>query len=473
MIPIILKIILCSSLLIALYYLFLEKEKMHQFNRFYLIFSLVLSYVIPFITITTEFPKHSNNPQLLFEETTQQIVILSSQQEGFNWMNIIWIVYGMVTLILLTKGIVSFLKIKNLKGKEINYQGQRIIITEKKLSPFSFWKTIYLGKNYFKNNEIDSRIFLHEKGHLKQKHSIDLLLIELFKIFTWFNPALYFYKKAMVTNHEFLADEYVLKSNYSTKDYQKLILQEIISSQNYDLTHTFNFNNTKKRFIMMNTKKSNLTGLKKMVSIPLFIAIFGLFVQKSYANTSSLNVKTIDKETSNLEDISATKLFSESIKQDELNTKTEVKRSTNDEKIIADTIRPKKKNNAKINNTEKQKSEQYVNNPSPPPTIASSKDFINAEYPEGMDTFRKKVGSNFNGSVLKGNEGWIKSMVSVNLDENGKVTHVSATGDNTVFNNEITRTIIAVNKETIWKPATRNGKPEASVFKLPVTMRFE
>lgn len=468
MIPIILKIILCSSLLIALYYLFLEKEKMHRFNRFYLIFSLVFSYVIPFITITTEFSKLNNNPQLIFEETAQQIVLFPTRQESFNWMNLTLIVYGIVTSILLIKAIISVLKIKNLKGKEINYLGQKIIITNQNLSPFSFWKTIYLGENYLANNEIDSRIFLHEKSHLGQKHSIDLLLIEILKIFTWFNPALYFYKKATVTNHEFLADEYVLKNNYNVKDYQNLILQEIISGQHYNLTHKFNFNNTKKRFIMMNTKKSKLTKLKKIVSIPLLIAIFGLFVQKTYANNSSLNSKNFNKKTQNI----IPSETSELIKKEELNTKINVTENTNDEKIILDTIRPNKKNDVKISKKEKQKSTEYENDP-PPPSAQYSKDFVTAEYPGGINSFRTKLASNFNGSVLDGKKGFIKSVVLLNLDENGKITQISATGDNIAFNNELTRAANAANNETLWKPATRNGKSEATVFKLPVTMTFE
>jgi len=470
MITIILKIILCSSLLIALYYLFLEKERMHQFNRFYLIFSLVISYVIPFINITTEFPKPSNNPQLIFNETVQEIALLPSQEESLNWMNIIWIVYGIVTSILLIKAIISILKIKNLKGKQINYQGQKIIITDKNLSPFSFWKTIYIGKQYLINNEIDTRIFLHEKSHLGQKHSIDLLLIEILKIFTWFNPALYFYKKAMVTNHEFLADEYVLKNNYNVKDYQNLILQEIISGQHYNLTHKFNFNNTKKRFIMMNTKKSKLTKLKKIVSIPLLIAILGLFVQKTYANNSSLNSKNFNKKTQNIIPSEPSEL----IKKEELNTKISSKENTTDEKIILDTIRPNKKNDGKISKKEKQKSTEYENDPPPPPpSVPYSKDFVTAEYPGGINSFRTKLASNFNGSVLDGKKGFIKSVVLLNLDENGKITKISATGDNTAFNNELTRAATAANNETLWKPATRNGKPEATVFKLPVTMTFE
>lgn len=465
MIPIILKIILCTTLLIALYYLFLEREKMHQFNRFYLIFSLVFSYVIPFITITTEFPKPSNNPQLIFEEATHQLTAHPSQQESFNWMNIIWIVYGIVTCILLIKAIISVARINNLQGKEINYQGQQIKITHKNISPFSFWKTIYLGKNYFKNNEIDSRIFLHEKGHVKQKHSIDLLLIEILKIVTWFNPALYFYKKAMVTNHEFLADEYVLKNNYNIKDYQNLILNELISGQNYNLTHTFNFNHTKKRFIMMNRKKTKLVGLKKVISIPILVIAFGLFVQKTYANDSNPTIPLLTKkaEVKKAQNITPIQQIVEDTKQ--LLENKEVKH-TNEEKQAVDTIRPTSK---------KSRPESAQNKQITTAITTESEKIINPEYPGGINQLRKNIANIFDASKMKPSTGkaFIKSEIEYVINKEGSVEHIMINGDNEIFNNEVKTAFLKANEGAKWQPATKDGTVISYTMRLPITMSFQ
>lgn len=73
-----------------------------------------------------------------------------------------------------------------------------------------------------------------------------MIITELFRIFTWFNPIVFLYKKAIISNHEFLADESVLNGKINIKEYQNLILDEILSHQNPSLTHSFNFNNTKK-----------------------------------------------------------------------------------------------------------------------------------------------------------------------------------------------------------------------------------
>jgi len=287
MLLIILKIILSSFLFITVYYLLLEKEKMHRFNRFYLIGSLLLSYAIPFITFTSEAPLSENSPkpQLIFEEAVQQIVFVQPEKESFDWMNLVLTVYAAITFIVLIKSILSIAAIKRIQGRKQIYQHYNIVLVQKNISPFSFWNTIYLGENYVQNGVIDPRIFLHEKSHVDQKHSVDLMFIELFKIFSWFNPVLFLYKKAMITNHEFLADETVLNSQFNIKDYQNLILDEMINSQNLSLTHSFNFNNTKKRFIMMNAKKSKLILFKKAVGFTALVAAAALFAEKKYVNT--------------------------------------------------------------------------------------------------------------------------------------------------------------------------------------------
>lgn len=163
---IILKIILCSSLLLVVYNLFLQKEKIYRFNRFYLLFSLLFSYTVPFISIKTETPKPTNRLHTTIE-ATQQILDLTKKQENFNWQNLVWIIYGIVALLFLMKAILSVLKIRSLKGEKIIYQNQNVLLTKENISPFSFWKTIYLGGNYLINNNIDSMILLHEKSHLE------------------------------------------------------------------------------------------------------------------------------------------------------------------------------------------------------------------------------------------------------------------------------------------------------------------
>lgn len=458
----ILKIILCSSLLIAVYYLFMQKEKMYAFNRFYLIFSLLFSYTVPFISIKSETPKPSNRFQTTIE-ATQDVLDLSSGQESFNPINLIWIIYGTVTLVLLTKTIFSILKIKKIKGEKIIYKNQTVVLADENISPFSFWNTIYLGKNHLINNQIDPRIFLHEKSHIDQKHSIDLLFIEILKIFTWFNPSLYFYKKTVVINHEFLADESVIKKKFNIKDYQHLILDEIISQKNYDLTHTFNFNNTKKRFIMMNTKKSKLTNFKKAISFPVLLVAFGLFVQKTHAENRENATDLIPE-------------VSEKIFENKVENLTEKEKESSPEKnsIVKelkdnlanksqDTIRP---NNERSAST----SSEIMQNKND----SNSEETTVAQYPGGPNELRNKVAKLFDGSKMnEKNQKTMRTEINYIVDETGKVIDITATGNDEVFSTEAVSAFKKANENIVWKPAEKDGKPVRYQMKLPLTMSFQ
>lgn len=584
MLPIVLKIILCSSVFIAVYYLFLEKEKMYRFNRFYLLFSLVLSYIIPFITITTESPKVENSPQIFIEDTAQQIILAQPAQESFDWMNIVWMIYVGITIFFLIRFILSFRALKKIQGEKRIYRNHNVVVTHENLAPFSFWNTIYLGGNYIQHQVIDPRIFLHEKSHIDQKHSIDLIIMDILKIFTWFNPVLFFYKKAVITNHEYLADEAVLMSSYSIKEYQNLILEEIISSQNPTLTHSFNFNNTKKRFIMMTAKKSKFSFLKKAVGITSLIAATALFAERTYTvnqpvtddiqkvtgkNTAVLSAQDPYQEfkeiLSRYADLLNSGKYAEFSKKVSESDKKRLEElypqltdaQKNEQKItFFNTPGLKKriptenelqsflnKNNyavwidsKKIENTSLKnyktsdfsqvfiskvgKNARTAKNPQPyqvslmthnyfektkeeqpqtamgfkkeviktvsdtiPPKKAEGKNtnistntdqnFTEAEYPGGKAALRKKIGQAVDTSQFSPKNGTLSSTVYIHIDETGKGTKVTGSGNNEVFTNEIIRTAELINNETVWKPATKDGKAIASLYKLPATMTFQ
>ncbi|WP_337250573.1 M56 family metallopeptidase [Chryseobacterium urinae] len=467
---IILKIILCSSLLLAGYYVSLQKEKMYGFNRFYLLFSLVFSCTVPFISIQSEAQKTVNRLQKTIE-ATQQVMDITPKQESFNWMNLIWILYGIVTLIFLIRTIISYVKIKNLKGEKMIYQNQNIIITNEPISPFSFWNTIYLGKNYLIDNKIDSRIFLHEKSHLEQKHSIDIIIVEIIKAFTWFNPSVYFYKKAMITNHEFLADESVLKNDFTIKDYQNLILEEIISSQNYNLTHTFNFKNTKKRFIMMNTKKSKLADLKKVISIPILLIAFGLFVQKTYATPIEKMIeKTHETISEPVKDriIENNEENSNAFKNDALHNETEnvaeLLKKANTEKAVQDTIRPKEDKNTIL----KQETSQSTIN-----EMVKDEPTLLPQYPGGINEMRNKMSKSFDGNKVNVSKEPYRTEINYTVLEDGNIADIKASGNNEAFNTEAINSFKKANENIVWKPAEKDGKQVRYRMRIPLTMSFQ
>ncbi|MDP9957585.1 hypothetical protein J2X97_003254 [Epilithonimonas hungarica] len=444
------KMILCSSLLIGIYYLFLQREKMFRFNRFYLLFALVFSYVIPFVKINLPAVSQQKD-QLIFDEIpTQQLIQNANPTSQFDWMNLILMIFGFVSILLIIKSVISIKKIIELKGIDINYQNQKVKLIEKNLPPFSFWNKIYLNKSYFENQIIDNRIFLHEKTHLVQKHSLDILFLEILKVISWFNPALYFYKKTMTDNHEFLADESIIQQQNNVKDYQQLILSEILQTQNLSLTHQFNYNNTKKRFIMMTTKKSKFEKTKKLFAIFAFAGLSILFVQKVYASEIETVTQPIPTEIA----------------------------GNNFKKLDTIPHRIEGKNNVKLKNSKKVKTppapKEFKENelpiPPPPPPAVNAKP---AEFPEGINALRKDFSQNFDSSAFGKKDGVLKTSIYISIDENGKTTDIKAEGPNQAFNDEAVRSMKISTADKVWKPATEDGKESATVFKFPITMNFQ
>ena len=441
----ILKMILCSSLLIAIYYLFLQKEKMFPFNRFYLLSAMVFSYVIPFVKINLPAISEDRN-KLIFEEiTTKQLIQNTNQASDFTWMNLILIIYFFVAIVLIIQSLMSIREIMTLKGTDIIYQNQKVKLLEKDVPPFSFWNKIYLSKNYFKD-QIDHRIFLHEKTHLIQKHSLDLIFVEILQAISWVNPAIYFYKKAIKDNHEFLADEVIIKKHFNIKDYQNLILAEVLNAQKISIINQFNFNNTKKRFIMMTTKRSKSEKFKKLFAVSAFAGLSILFVQKVYASESKPEVKSETREIA---------------------TEQSLKLDTIPKKKIVESAKLKTKKVPAPPAPREMKENELPIPPPPPP----ASEITAAQFPEGLKALRTDFAQNFELAGLAG-KGTVKCILYISIDENGKTTDIKAEGDNKNVNSEAIRTMKLVTENKTWKPATEDGKAAATVFKLPLAMNF-
>ena len=445
----ILKIVLSSCLLIGFYYLFLERERIFKFNRIFLLSALVFAYAIPFIPFNIPF-KTAGETSLIIGEPLQNFQQINiAQASSIDWIKIILLVYAVISIFFLIKFIYAVVKIKFLKGEKRNYKDENILIIDKDYAPFSFLNTIYFSRKYLVNDQIDERISLHEKCHIEEKHSADILFIEFLKIFSWFNPALFVFKKAMITNHEFLADEYVLQNNFDVGNYQHLILNEIKISQNFNLTHQFDFNNTKKRFIMMTSKNSRFIELKKLTLLPVLAILFVFFTKKVNAQT----------ETSAIVEATLPQNKKQDIMSFEKKNATKFSKKTGDDiEVKKDTIKKKQNVSAPV--------------PPPPPPPPTEFEQVPAEFPGGANALRTLVSNSFDTSIFKGDEGLIKTTVYLSIDENGKISNIFAEGDNKIFNAEAVRAITVANDGKIWKPATEDSNPVKTVFKLPLTMQF-
>ena len=463
------KIVVCSSIFIAFYHLLLRNEKVLKFNRFYLIISLLFSLIFPVL--------HYNSPSSEMVESSGLIVgnlvsvgnISGSNSSLFAISNFLIAIYILGTTFQLIKFSGGLWKMRQLiKSSDVeNIKEYQLVLTEEKNSAHSFWNFIFLNKNDFKTGKIDDKILLHECAHLDQKHSLDILLIEFLLIFFWFNPAFYFYKKYMLINHEFLADNEVLKNSQSISDYQKLLLSELIAEK-WQFANSFNLINTKKRIKMMTKKTTKLSKLKSSLSVPLAAALFFTFAQKISAteNPSKESDKIFSPAAiSNGENILISKKL---VKFDTIKPQKKIKNQR-----LGDNPPPPPPPPKAVSVEIKEGDQMNYKMPPPPPPPSSVKQ-ISAEFPGGPNSFRNSVASIFDGSVFNGNEGALKTTVFIKIDESGRVTdYYTADGGNEIFNKETLTAVKKANEGKLWKPATENGKAVMSIYSMPMTMVFE
>lgn len=287
--------------LLAVYYLFLEKEKIHVFNRFYLLFSLVFSLVIPFITIEViqEIAQPAVNPGNI-QILQGNAVIL----EETNYLAIgLWSLYAVVTVVLAVRFLSNIIKIssKMKSNTPIDYKNAKLILVPEKTLPHTFLNAIFINETEYNNRQIEAELYTHELTHVTQKHTLDILFIELLKTVFWFNPVFIFYKKAIQLNHEFLADEKVVTSYNNVPFYQSLLLSKANENQTFYLASNLNYLITKKRLLMM-TKTTSKTEalLKKATLIPVVTALLFLLCTKIVAQETNVKKETTPAKPGNL-----------------------------------------------------------------------------------------------------------------------------------------------------------------------------
>ena len=177
----------------------------------------------------------------------------------------------------------------------------KVVLSEMMHPPFSFFPYVVIPKKTFESGDY-LEILEHEKGHIKQGHTFDLLFSELLIAFLWFNPFMWLIKRSIILNHEYLADNFSLKSSYSVKEYQYKLLNISTSLMNVPLAHNFS-SLIKNRIVMINKKPTrNYAALKSIIILPVVAILFVMFSFKPESNqTNTGNQKTLFSKTSESE----------------------------------------------------------------------------------------------------------------------------------------------------------------------------
>jgi TonB family protein len=153
------------------------------------------------------------------------------------------------------------------------YEGVNLVITENEIAPFSFFNLIFVNRKLMGEKSLNE-IIHHEFMHIKQYHSVDIIMLELLSIIQWFNPVVWLYRGSFRLLHEYLADEGVLQKGYNSIDYQNLLLNQSTGLNLSGITNNFNHSLIKNRIIMMTRTKSGWAArLKVLIAAPVALLL--------------------------------------------------------------------------------------------------------------------------------------------------------------------------------------------------------
>ena len=285
-------------LFMGFYVLVLRNETFFRQNRFFLNTCIFLSFLIPFINsdwfrdlfITQKVWEAAVAPSQMIYDTI--IVGVDEGTTSLTIADLIFRIYVVGAIILFIRFVIRLVFLKsNLKAE--------------KGAAFSFFKTLVVDIDLPEAHTIIN----HEKVHMRQWHSADIIFIELAAIVNWFNPVMYLYKKEIRHIHEYIADEEAAILMKSKADYALLLFSNTLGVDPLHLSNNF-FNKSllKRRIIMLHKTKSRSTGLWKYgFSAPLFML---MLIVSAAAASSEKNLLSVDSERSitTIDNIAATPL---------------------------------------------------------------------------------------------------------------------------------------------------------------------
>ncbi len=277
-----------SVVFIALYLLVFRKQTNFKINRFYIISGLVISWLIPLINIPLFLGTEIALPQIQEALPTESIVsdqivndapvfiasagteTMQNNKAPFQWLNLYWLGAAFVllrSLIVLAK--IFLLRYKNQSTKIKSVR----IISGYNIPAFSFFKWVFINDKQLESSSKEL-ILAHEMAHSNQKHSLDLVFVEIMHVLLWFNPCIILYKKALKESHEFLADKAVLDSGVLITTYARSLQNELFTNRYQKLASYFKGSTLKRRMIMATKTSNSRYAWSYLLAIPLiFMAL--------------------------------------------------------------------------------------------------------------------------------------------------------------------------------------------------------
>jgi beta-lactamase regulating signal transducer with metallopeptidase domain len=288
---------------LVMYELLLRKESFHQYNRAYLIVSLVAGLLLPTAKLSSLIPANNtvlNKPTQQVYEIKKAVLIgepvaavnapvtaVATAKPQVSAELILWSVYLLgvaIGIILMTREGFQLARLYS-RGIKSSEEGSVIVETGKTHCAFSFFNIIFINSRQSYDESEWALLIAHEKEHGRQMHSIDNLLLISLRIIFWFHPLPHIYYKRLRIVHEFQADKVAATD---TTDYGTFLLEQSLLQGAPILTHSINYSPIKNRIAMLTGTRSRRAKLLKYFAIiPLSFVLILFCTQTSFSGESN------------------------------------------------------------------------------------------------------------------------------------------------------------------------------------------
>lgn len=295
--------IIKSSIVLAVLYLYyllvLRRQTLFTVNRFYLLSTLFVAVILPFIRIDLSAPIDSTESVIVLPTVLAYVNTIGNYTPAaatHEPLINLTLIYFLGILYFSFRYIWAIIRVLQLRfrypGKKV--KGLRVIFLPENTATFSFFSYIFLSKQRLSKENLKN-IFEHEKIHVRQMHSLDLFITEMLCILNWYNPLFWIIKNAILQNHEYIADQQVIR-RFQTGSYLLLLVNQTFKGA-FSFTNYFCCSNLKKRMIMMTKKQTQRSRIINLIPAVIIVGILFISFSCNSSNETNTNTPPITKSS--------------------------------------------------------------------------------------------------------------------------------------------------------------------------------
>ena len=250
----------------GVYRLAVKNDTHFQTGRLYLLASLVAAHLIPLFHIASPFR------QVVVPAGPLGDIDAAGATAGAGWgwqQALLWLyAAGAAFVFVRLAWHLAHLVVIARRHDVVHRDGVRVVYVDEDSPPFSFFRTAFVHRPAAGDEQILDQVVAHERTHIRQGHSLDILLIHVAAVAQWFNPFIWLYKRSLQELHEYLADREVLAQGFDPFTYKQILFEQHLGARSFEFAHHLHQSQIKRRLAMMTKRSGRWTAFMYLLALP-------------------------------------------------------------------------------------------------------------------------------------------------------------------------------------------------------------